>query len=76
MILHIGIAAGYDNTPASVVKDSIVLISEPLTRIINLSIQSGIVPYRMKMARAIPIFKSGDNALLSNYRLVSVLLFF
>ena len=57
----------------SIVKDSIGLISERLTHIINLSIQSGIVPDRMKMARVVPIFKSGDNALLTNHRPVSAL---
>ena len=49
------------------------IISEPLTHIINLSIRSGIVPDRMKIARVIPIFKSGDSSLLTNYRPVSVL---
>ena len=53
--------------------ESIGIISEPLTHIINLSIQSGIIPDRMKIARAIPIFKSGDSSLLTNYRPVSVL---
>ena len=41
----------------SIVKESTGIISEPLTYIINLSIQSGIVPDGMKIARVIPIFK-------------------
>ena len=57
----------------SIVKESTGIISEPLTYIINLSIQSGIVPDGMKIARVIPIFKNGDSALFTNYRTVSVL---
>ena len=53
--------------------ESIGIISEPLTHIINLSIRSGIVPDRIKIACVIPIFKSGDSLLLTNYRPVSVL---
>ena len=55
------------------VKHSIDLISEPISHIINLSISSGIVPKEMKIARVVPIFKSGDRDHFSNYRPVSVL---
>ena len=71
--LRSGTVAGYDTISVSIVKESIRIISEPLTHIINLSIQSGIVPDRMKIARVISIFKSGDSSLLTNYRSVSVL---
>ena len=37
-----------------------------LTHIINLSIIYGIVPDELKIARVLPIFKSGDKALFSN----------
>ena len=47
--------------------------SEPLTYVLNLSIKSGIVPAQMKLARVVPLYKSGDKSLLSNYRPVSVL---
>ena len=56
-----------------VIKESILLVCEPLTHIINLSIQHDIVPDEMKIARVIPIFKSDDQSLLTNYRLISVL---
>ena len=71
--LRSGTAAGYDTISVSIIKESIGIISEPLTHIINLSFQSGIVPDRMKIARVIPMFKSGDSSLLTNYRPVSVL---
>ena len=41
--------------------------------IVNLSINSGIVPDELKIARVLPLFKSGDNRVFSNYRLISVL---
>ena len=55
------------------VKESINYISQLLTYVLNLSINSGIVAAQMKLARVVPLNKSGDKRLLSNYRPVSVL---
>ncbi len=71
--LRSGTAAGHDEVPISAVKDSIDLISIPLTHLINLSISSGIFPDLPKIARVIPVYKSGDHKLFQNYRPVSVL---
>ena len=68
-----GKAAGHDNIPMSIIKQSINLISAPLTHIVNLSIMHGIVPDQMKIARVVPIFKAGDKSIFSNYRPVSIL---
>ena len=57
----------------SVIKRSIDIISEPLTSIVNMSLAHGIVPDKMKIARVIPVYKSGDRAIFSNYRPISVL---
>jgi hypothetical protein len=67
------VASGYDNIPMWIVRGSSHLILEPLTHLINLSINSGIVPQQLKIARVVPIFKSGDNSAFSNYRPISVL---
>jgi hypothetical protein len=72
-LLRSGTAAGYDNIPISALKNSVSVISEPIAHIINLSISSGIVPDLMKIARVIPLFKSGDYRYFQNYRPVSVL---
>ena len=56
-----------------VVKQRINLIIAPLTHIMNLSLSSGLVPEQMKVARVIPLFKSGNLSLFTNYRPVSVL---
>ena len=74
--LRTNIAAGHDKVPMWCVKESINYISEPLTYIINSSINSGVVPDQTKLARVVPLFKSGDKRIVSNYRPVSVLAIF
>ena len=71
--LKSGTAVGYDNVFVDLVKQCAQLISSPLTHIINMSIVSGIVPDELKIAHVIPLFKSGDRSLFTNYRPVSVL---
>ena len=68
-----GKSAGYDNIPMHVYYKTIYSQHFLLTHIINLSIIHGIVPGELKIARVVPIFKSGDKALFSNYRPISVL---
>jgi hypothetical protein len=48
-------------------------IAVPLTHIVNLSLSTGKVPLNMKIAKVIPIFKSGDRSLFKNYRPISIL---
>ena len=71
--LRSGAAAGYDGIPMNVVKQTIDLIDYPLRYIINLSLRSGIVPDSLKIANVIPLFKSGDHDIFTNYRPVSIL---
>ena len=68
-------AAGHDKVPMWCVKESISHISEPLTYIITLFITSGVVPDQMKLACVVPLFKSDDKRLYSNYRPVLPILF-
>ena len=49
-------ASGYDELPASILKQCSDSYLEPLTLLINLSISRGIVPDKLKIARVIPIF--------------------
>ena len=46
---------------------------KPLTYIINKSLAEGIFPNELKLARVVPIFKTGDPSSISNYRPISVL---
>ena len=57
----------------TIIKKSILLVSETLTYIVNLSTQHGIVPDEKKIRRVIPIFKFDDQSLFTNYRPISVL---
>ena len=49
---------------------------EPITVLINNSFYYGIFPDKLKLARVVPIFKSGDSSKIYNYRLISILHFF
>ena len=48
-------------------------IVKPLTFIINQSLKTGTFPDRLKVARVRPLFKKGDNQLITNYRPISIL---
>ena len=66
-------SCGFDELSTTLVKNIIPSISGPLSEIVNLSLFTGIVPDKMKIAKVIPLFKSGDNNIYQNYRPVSVL---
>lgn len=66
-------SAGHDELPTMLIKRTSNVISAPLTYIINSSLDTGKVPEQLKIAKVVPIFKSGDPSLFSNYRPVSIL---
>jgi Reverse transcriptase (RNA-dependent DNA polymerase) len=55
------------------VSNFALTISRPLKHIFNLSFSSGFVPVQLKIAKVIPVFKSGDRRLIDNYRPISLL---
>ena len=57
----------------SVIKKVIQPIILPLTAIFNMSFQTGVFPSNMKLAKIIPVFKSGSKAEFNNYRPISLL---
>ena len=59
--LRSGTATGLDNVSMSLIKETITLISSPLTHILNLSITSGTVPMELKIARVVPMLIAGNN---------------
>ena len=64
---------GWDNIPAKLLKPYIEEYIKPLTYIINKSFETGVFLDSLKLAKVIPIYKSGDKTLLSNYRPISIL---
>ena len=48
-------------------------LCEPLKYLLNLSIEKGIFPDDLKIAKVTPIYKADDKSDLSNYRPISVL---
>ena len=67
---------GWDNFQSNVIKDTSDLLLLPLTHLLNLSITQGVFPDELKIAKVIPIFKSGDSAQIGKYRPISVLPYF
>ena len=67
---------GTDGIDPKIAKHSIETIKSPLAAIINCSLTTGVIPYSLKTAKVVPIFKSGDRQHISNYRPISVLPYF
>ena len=69
-------SAGWDEIPAYVTKRCIDVYIEPLPHIIDKSFKEGIFPSELKLAKVVPIFKTGESRKITNYRPISVLSFF
>jgi len=55
------------------IKKFIHALANPLYHVIYKSLETGIVPSQLKIAKVVPIFKGGDNLLPDNYRPISLL---
>ena len=64
---------GYDKFSALIAKQCIDNYVVPLTYVINMSLMTGIFPSELKLAKVVPIFKSGESDKVHNYRPISVL---
>ena len=64
---------GYDGIDMCLVKKIIPHILAPLRHICNLSLEQGVFPDDMKIAKVIPLFKAGDDQNFSNNRPISLL---
>ena len=56
-------AAGWDELKPSVIRGIKEFIKMPLRHICNLSFNTGLFPWELKVANVVPIFKSGDDML-------------
>jgi len=64
---------GYDKISSKLLKVLATAIKYPPSLIINKSLETGTVPKSLKLAKIIPIYKSKDKSLMSNYRPISLL---
>jgi len=62
---------GGDGITAECLKNTMPILVNQLVHIFNLSFEQGIFPVELKVAKVIPLFKSGDHKMLSNYRPIS-----
>ena len=51
-----------DNFTPGLLKDAALVLTNPLTFIINLSLETGVVPSEWKVAKVSPLYKSESQA--------------
>ena len=59
--------------PTRVLRSARHILSHPLSVLINKSVEHGIYPTKLKLAKVIPIHKANDESDPSNYRPISLL---
>ena len=64
---------GYDNISSNVVNETSDIFFTPLKYIFNLSLQQGIFPENLKIAKVSPVYKKDEDFLLTNDGPISVL---
>ena len=65
-------SAGHDNIPSKVIKDSLTVITPPLTNLFNNSVAENLFPTDLKYANVAPLHKKDDNTRKENYRPISI----
>ncbi len=71
--LQVSKSTGLDDIPARFLRDAADIIAPTITFIVNLSLETGIFPSDMKIAKTIPLFKKGNRCDPGNYRPISIL---
>ena len=69
-------STGLYSCPTRLLKIARHVIATPLSTLINLSVENGYFPSKLKHAKIIPIFKEGDDTDPSNFRPISLLSIF
>ena len=71
--LKINKSSGVGDVSFNIIKKCFGVLCEPLTYLFQLSLEKGVFPDDLKIAKVTPIYKAGDNSDVSNYRPISVL---
>ena len=66
-------AAGWDDIPMRILKETALELSPVLLYLTNLSFSTGVFPNQLEIAKVRPTFKSGDKHQFTNYRPISSL---
>ena len=66
-------SCGYDNISSFFLRISANVLATPLSYLYNCSFQLGIFPDSLKIAKVLPIYKSGEKSEIGNYRPISIL---
>ena len=61
-----------DDIPVKIIKENKELLGVTLSKLFNDSIRDGVFSSQFKVAKIIPIHKSGNKANISNYRPISI----
>ena len=64
---------GIDGIPACLLKDCACEVAKPLAHVINISLETSIIPSDFKIGKVIPIYKNGVKTMLDNYRPITIL---
>lgn len=66
-------SVGEDHISTNILKKCAHLVVSPFVHIINCSLSEGIFPDKLKIAKIKPIYKSGDQTEIKNFRPISLL---
>ncbi len=66
-------SSGFDLCSNKILKVILPAIEAPLLHLINKSLTDSTFPAQWKLAKIVPIFKSGDKSLFTNHRPISLL---
>ena len=65
-------SGGWDDIPPKVVKsvkhNILLRLIHPITYLCHLTVSTGSVPLELKLAKVVPVFKSGTSNKFTNYR--------
>ncbi|XP_065642266.1 uncharacterized protein LOC136073905 [Hydra vulgaris] len=71
--IKINKSPGVDDISSNIVANVSSQIRKPVFEIFKSSIKTGTVPDKLKVAKIIPIFKTGETFQINNYRPISIL---